>query len=51
MHHFLVRQCEEQYIANINYYSDVSSQSEHSNMQLNSAHPLADTLHDFSQQN
>lgn len=48
---FLVTQYEEKYITSINCYFDISSQSEHNNVHLNTVHPLVDTLSDFSQQN
>lgn len=42
---------EEQYRRSINYYFNVSSQSELNNVRLNTVHPLVDALSDFSQQN
>lgn len=48
---FLVTRYEEKYITSINCYFDISSQSEHNNVHLNTVHPLVDTLSDFSQQN
>lgn len=48
---FLVPCYEEKFRTSINYYFDISSQSEHNNVHLNTVHPLVDTLSDFSQQN
>lgn len=51
MRHFLVTRSEEQYRTSINYYFAISSQSEPSNVCLNTVHPSVDTFSDFSQQN